>query len=393
MWRTRLSYATAAFNGQSGTVRSVVTLSHRASSLALATALLASSCVERASNVQSNNRVPAVVDSGVAPPGLTEPMLRALGIGPDGAMGRPARIPLRPCDEQCLRTRGTPLLHLLRLAHRTPDRMRRVLVAMDVPYARLWMAWLALAADDEQEARETLAEARAALRSPEHQSRVRRALAAIGAGTSPTLAQELVAEMRAQLDGWATLDDELGREMAAILPCPQFARQGAATVPAFRPLGDARSDDDALRFVERCALRELDASPADGGSSAARDALRSLGDRAIALVSEADAAVDPALDARVRTRLAEPFFVPSFQDGVVPDSAVLAAAAARGASTRTAAAAWLRGRSTELEPYARAFCVKLTALEPRTTAAQCRARVASVANAAALSALSPAAAP
>ncbi|MBL8678654.1 MAG: hypothetical protein JNK05_05790 [Myxococcales bacterium] len=367
-----------------------MTAPRRSLSWTLAAALLAAGCVERATNVQSHNRPSPVADTGVAPPGLSPSTLRRLGYDGDGSIGQPLRLPVRACDEQCLRNRGTPLLHLLRLAHRGPDRMRRILVAIDMPYARLWMAWLALATSDEEEARATLAEARSELRSPEHQARYRRALTAMGAGASPTLEQEIVAEMRAQLDGWSALDDELGREMAAVLPCAQFAPRGASTALAFRPLGDARSDDDALRFVERCANREIDALAMDGGTSAARDAIRALGDGVLSLVTAADAAVDPALDARVRTRIVEPFFVPSFQDPPVPDRAVLDGAAARDPATRAAVTAWLRARTAHLDTFARALCAKLTAAEPRTTVAQCRVRATSAINASALAVLGPA---
>lgn len=248
------------------------------------------------------------------------------------------------------------------------------------------MAWLAYAAGDEPDARATLAEALPSLDAPEQRARVRRALDAMSAAQDPPLAERLVAEMRAQLDHWAALDDELGREMAQVLPCAQFARVGAPVIRAFRPLGDARSDDDAMRFVERCGLASIDALGEDGGASAVQAAVRALGDGAIGLATGGDADATPVLDARARTRLVEPWFVPSFQDTAATDAALLRLAGERGAPTRAAAVAWLRARSSWIDEYGRGLCARATGSAVMTPA-QCRSRAQFAANAAAIAAL------
>ncbi len=301
------------------------------------------------------------------------------------------RVPLRPCDDECLRQRGGSFLRVMRLAHRTPARTRRLLHAFDLPYARLWMAWLAHRDGDSDDARASLAEARAQLSTrASYAAELRAALTSIAAAEPPTLGQELVAELRVQLDHWARVDRSLGLDAAVMFPCTQLAMEGRTGALALRPRGDAVTDELAIRVANRCAKSAIDESIDEAERAPARAALDELARSIVALAptsSSSDAAATNTSDEEsVRARLGEPLWITSAEPDAVDERAM-----ARNASdpaTGARVTAWLRARTTVMTPYASALCAVARRGQPTITPAQCAQRAGRAASGAAVQWLS-----
>jgi hypothetical protein len=334
---------------------------------------LASGCVERASNVTQPPATPTTGDADVA--SNVAPLRVPFEVRDGGEVVVSYRAPLRPCDDACLRNRGGSMLRLLRLAHRMPDRMRRVLQAMDMPYARLWMAWLARHEGDEADARTYLAEALEALRrDPARAQALDASLARVALSPSAaTLDEQLAAAMRAQLDHWVALDPALGAEASRVLPCAVLARAGAPSSRAFRPRTSA--DAEAARVVVRCGEAAIDALRDEAQRSVVRAAV-DLSSRSIAAIAPAD----PAAVELLRARLLEPFFVSRFAVEITDDAAVTRAA--RAAPARAALASWTRARGASLTVITAGYCASARSTEPALTDAQCAARVKNAVNSA-----------
>jgi hypothetical protein len=262
-----------------------------------------------------------------------------------------------------------------------PGRIRRVLQAMDMPYARVWMAWLARFEGDEADARTYLAEARALLQ----QDAPRRAayqstLARVASAGAPTLDDELVAEMRVQLDHWSSLDPELGAEMSRVLPCAVLARSGPGVAIAFRPSG-AAGDGDAQRAVLRCGEAAFAALP-EASQLAARSAVAQTLSSITALTAQPDASA-PASDA-LRLRLLEPFFAPAYRGPALDDAALSRfARSPQGAPARGTLPVWLRARAATMSAYASALCLVARQAQMAASDAQCAERARNAVNAAA----------
>lgn len=291
------------------------------------------------------------------------------------------RAPVRECDERCMRTRGPSFLRLLRVAYRMPERMRRILQAVDTPYARLWMAWIAQFEGEESEARTYLAEARVELRQDAARTAVyQQWLRRITEGRSgaPTLTEELIAEMRAQLDHWASLDPELGAEAARVLPCSMLARAGAAAVIAFRPAQTA-SDALATGVVLRCVGRVVDERPEESQRLALRGAMTELETSLVALSPRPGASTE-----LVRARAFEPLFSPWYAVAPFDDAALQRwSRSAAGASIRATVGPWLRARTASMQTVQQAYCPMARQADAAVTEAQCALRVRSALNSAA----------
>ncbi len=335
---------------------------------------LASGCVERASNVTQPPATASTADAAVA--SNVAPLRVPFEVRDGGEVVVSYRAPLRPCDDACLRNRGGSMLRLLRLAHRMPDRMRRVLQAMDMPYARLWMAWLARHEGDEADARTYLAEALEALRrDPARAHALDAALARVSLSpAAATLDEQLAAAMRAQLDHWVALDPALGAEASRVLPCAVLARAGAPSSRAFRPRTSA--DAEAARVVVRCGEAAIDALRDEAQRAVVRAAVEQTSRSITAM-----AASDPAAVELLRARLLEPFFVSRFAVESIDDAAL--SRAARSPAARAALAPWLRTRGASLTVITAGYCAHARPVEPTLTDAQCAARARNVVNSAA----------
>lgn len=291
------------------------------------------------------------------------------------------RADVHECDERCMRTRGPSFLRLLRVAYRMPERMRRILQAVDTPYARLWMAWISWFEGEETEARTYLREARVELRQDATRTAIyQQWLRRITEGQSgpPTLAQELTAEMRTQLDHWASLDPELGAEAARVLPCFMLARAGAASVTAFRPAQTA-TDALATGVVLRCVSRVVDDRQQEAERTALRGALTALETSLTALVARPGASSDLA-----RARAFEPLFAPTYAVAPFDDAALVRwSRTAAGASIRASVGPWLRARGDSLQIVEQTYCAMARQADATITAAQCAQRLRSALNSAA----------
>lgn len=304
----------------------------------------------------------------------------------DGQVSVAYRAPLRACDDACMRGRGGAMLRLLRLAHQMPQRIRRVLQAIDIPYARVWMAWLAKDGGDEADARAYLAEAREVLqqdaaRRAAYQSLVSR----VASGATPTFDDELVAEMRAQLDHWASIDPELGAEMARVLPCAVLARSGPAVALAFRASPtSAPGDGDARRVALRCGEAMLATVPEADALAARSSVAQTL--TAITALTAATQGPDASVTVSdaLRLRVLEPFFAPAYREPALDDAALgRFARAPQGAMARTTLPLWLRSRTPTMNAYASALCAVARRSQLTPTDAQCAERARNAVNSAA----------
>lgn len=341
-----------------------------------------SACVERAAPVRARPDATATVIDGAL--GVNSNMGASIQVPlavRDGQVVVAYRAPLRACDEACLRRRGGPMLRMLRLAHRMPSRIRRVLQAIDMPYARVWMAWLARFEGDDDDARTYLAEARALLQhDTTRRDAYQRLLSRIAPNGAATLDDELVAEMRTQLDHWASLDPELGAEMSRVLPCALLARSGGGVAIAFRPNG-AAGDGDAQRTALRCGEAAISALPEDA-QLAARSAVAQIVSSISALTAQPDASV-LASDG-LRQRVLEPFFAPAYRIEPMDDAALgRFVRSPQGAAARATLPVWLRSRSETMSAYASALCLVARQAGVRLTDTQCVERARNTVNSAA----------
>ncbi|MFO0559239.1 MAG: hypothetical protein U0269_14585 [Polyangiales bacterium] len=354
----------------------------RSSPLSIVALAALGACVERAAPVNARpDATAAVVDGALGGNSNTGPSIQIPVETRDGQVVVAYRAPLRACDEACLRGRGGPMLRLLRLAHQMPPRIRRVLQAMDMPYARVWMAWLARFEGDDDDARTYLTEARALLQQDApRRAAYQSALARIAPAGAPTLDDELVAEMRTQLDHWASLDPELGAEMSRVLPCAVLARSGAGVAIAFRPSG-AAGDGDAQRTALRCGEAAFSAIP-EASQLAARSAVAQTLSSITALTTAPDASA-PASDG-LRLRVLEPFFAPAHRVEPLEDAALSRfVRSPQGAAARATLPVWLRSRSSTMTAYASALCLASRQARVSATDAQCAERARNAVNSAA----------
>ncbi len=318
----------------------------------------------------------APAPSAVAPR-TAEPPVR---FGDGGALAL-TRVPLRACDDACLRARGPAFLRVLRLMHRTPDRMRRLLHAFDLPYARLWMAWLAHRDGDAQDARASLSEAREALASRSGYEDERRAvLRGLSREGTVTMTHEIMSDLRVQFDHWARLDPALGQDAAVMAPCAQLAMEGAVTRAALRPRGGS-GDEPLATVTARCGRLALEQGLASGEQAAALAALEALWATIVALAPAGDAGSPPPTalaSATARARLFEPWFLPD----VEPEDSPLRGAAL-GTDERRALARWNVARAGALSSWAGSVCAIGRRARPTLTAPQCAERARRAAEGAA----------